>query len=268
MFQQKDDHKTSLKGRSMASVNERTVSRPWPTGRKYETGYWEESVSSQCADRIRTTNREEEVLAQLSATQEKFSKQRMDRKHTTTQQEKNKTGWYETSCWEKCVSSQWVERIKTTAVEEEATSATQEKSSKQRPERIYHATQPEKYKTGWYETNCWEESVSSQWVDRIKTISREDEVLAQSSATQEKGSKQRRDRKHVRIKTINREDEILAQSSATQEKFSKQRKDRKHITTQQEWVDRIKTPAVEEEASHRIKTICREDKVLVQSSAT
>ena len=86
-------------------------------------------------------------------------------------------------------------------------------------------------------------------MDRIKTIGREDEVLAQSSATQEKCSKQRMDRRHIRIKTISREDKVLAQLSATQEKFSKQRKDRKHITTQQEWVDRIKIPAVEEEAS-------------------
>ena len=167
----------------MASANERTVSRPWPTRRKYETGYWEENVSSQCADRIRTTNREEEVLAQLSATQEKFSKQRMDRKHTTTQQEKNKTGWYETSCWEKCVSSQWVERIKTTAVEEEATSATQEKSSKQRPDRIDITNQQKKYKT-----SCGEEDSSSHQGDRSKTPTRKEEVLAQSRAKQEEFS--------------------------------------------------------------------------------
>ena len=110
------------------------------------------------------------MLAQSSATQDKFSKKRKDRKHITTQQE-------------------WVDKIKTPAVEEEAS-------------------------------------------HRIKTICREDEVLVQSSATQEKCSKQQRDRKHIRIKTINREDEMLAQSSATQE-----------------WVDRIKTHAVEEEAS-------------------
>ena len=42
---------------------------------------------------------------------------------------------------------------------------------------------------------------------------------------------------------------MLAQPSTSQDKFSKKRKDRKHITTQQEWVDKIKTPAVEEEAS-------------------
>ena len=63
MFQQKDDHKTSLRGRGMASANERTVSRPWPTRRKHETGYWEDSVSSQWADRIKTINMEDEVLA-------------------------------------------------------------------------------------------------------------------------------------------------------------------------------------------------------------
>ena len=46
-------------------------------------------------DRIKTIAREDEVLAQYSATQEKFSKQRVDRMHTTTQQEKYKTGYGE-----------------------------------------------------------------------------------------------------------------------------------------------------------------------------
>ena len=101
----------------------------------------EESVSTQWADRITTIKREDEVLVQFCATQDKFSKQRMDRKHITTQQEN--------------------------------------------------------YNTGLYETSHWEERVSSQWVDRIKTSSREDEVLAKSSATKEKFSKQRMDRTHI-----------------------------------------------------------------------
>ena len=36
-----------------------------------------------------------------------------------------------------------------------------------------------------YEMSCWEEGVSSQLVDRIKTIAREDEVLAKSRAREE-----------------------------------------------------------------------------------
>ena len=39
-------------------------------------------------DRIKTTSREDEVLAKSSATQETFSKQRMDRTYITNQQEK------------------------------------------------------------------------------------------------------------------------------------------------------------------------------------
>ena len=67
--------------------------------------------------------------------QEKFSKQRMDRKRTIPQQE-------------------WVDRIKTPAVEEEASSATQEQSNKHQPDKIYITNQQEKYKTGCYETSC------------------------------------------------------------------------------------------------------------------
>ena len=48
--------------------------------KKYGTSCWEESISM-----------EDKGLAQYSATQEKFSKQRVDTMHTT-QQEKHKTG--------------------------------------------------------------------------------------------------------------------------------------------------------------------------------
>ena len=133
----------------------------------------EGSVSTQWADRITTINREHEVLAQFCATQEKFSKLRMERKHT---------------------------RIKTINREDEVLAqpiVTQERFSKQRMDRKHITTQQENYNTALYKTNCLEESVSSQWVDRIKTSSREDEVLAKASATQETFSKQRKDRTYI-----------------------------------------------------------------------
>ena len=101
------------------------------------------------------------MLAQSSATQDKFSKKRKDRKHITTQQE-------------------WVDKIKTPAVEEEASIATQEKSSKQRPDRIDITNQQKKY-----ETSCGEEDSSNHQGDRSKTTTRKEEVLAPSRTKQD-----------------------------------------------------------------------------------
>ena len=49
---------------------------------KYEKISWEERISSQWVDRIETIPRKDEMLAQYSATQEKWVDSRVDRMHT------------------------------------------------------------------------------------------------------------------------------------------------------------------------------------------
>ena len=111
-----------------------------------------------------------------------------------------------------------------------------------------------------YETSCWEESVSSQWVDRTKTIAREDEVLAQYS-------KQRVDRMHTKIKIPQAKDQ--QQISSWEEDGSSQGEDRVKATAQQK---KYGTSCWEESVSSQwvdgIKTTTMEDKGLAQYSAT
>ena len=174
MFQQKDNHKTSLRGRSIKD-SIKTIAHQEEVRDRLLGGKCLQPVCGQDQDHQQGGRGARPVQCYAGEVQQAVDGQEAHHNQDRLVRD-TKTGWYETSCWGKCVSSRWVDR--TTAVEEEATSATQEKSSKQRPDRIYLATQQEKYKTGWYETNCWEESVSSQWLDRIKTINREAEVLA------------------------------------------------------------------------------------------
>ena len=137
-----------------------------------QTSCGEEDGPSHRMDRTSASAREEEVLAQSRARGE-------------------------SSC--ECPASSRDGTRRTGAQQNYKPSSGGKDSSSQQGDRIKINTQQRKYKISRYETSFWEEGISSQWVDRIKTIAREDEVLAQYSDTQEKFSKQRVDRTQTKI---------------------------------------------------------------------
>ena len=104
----------------------------------------EENSSSQWVDRIKTITREDEMLAQYCATQEKHAAVGQD-----AHQDQDRTG--QRPAAHQLLGGGWFQPMR--GQDHDLTTAQQEK----------------------YETSCWEEGVSSQWVDRIKTIASEDE---------------------------------------------------------------------------------------------
>ena len=96
--------------------------------------------------------------------------------------------------------------------------------------------------------SCWEEGVSIQWVDRVKTIAMEDEGLARYSAMQEAFSKQQEMYKTGCVEEDNSRWQENCQTSQGEEDSSSQQGDRIKTNIQQR---KYKSSCGEED---RIKT--------------